>query len=117
MSTSAPEASASAAAAAAAAGLNGALILADDLWRTYQMGAEEIHALRGVSFTIKPGEYVAVMGPSGSGKSTLMNLVSGIDQPSDGEVIVAGQSLGELVLIEAAHVLPVQYVAARCRRV
>jgi putative ABC transport system ATP-binding protein len=96
MSTSAPEASASAAAAAAAAGLNGALILADDLWRTYQMGAEEIHALRGVSFTIKPGEYVAVMGPSGSGKSTLMNLIGCLDTPSKGTYVLRGKIVSQM---------------------
>ncbi len=60
------------------------VIRAEDLWRTYQMGAEEIHALRGVSFRIEPNEYVAVMGPSGSGKSTLMNLIGCLDTPSRG---------------------------------
>jgi len=96
MSTSVPEASAASAAAAEAAGQNGALILADDLWRTYQMGAEEIHALRGVSFTIKPGEYVAVMGPSGSGKSTLMNLIGCLDTPSKGTYVLRGKIVSQM---------------------
>jgi putative ABC transport system ATP-binding protein len=94
MSTSVPEAAA--ASAVAAAGQNGALILADDLWRTYQMGAEEIHALRGVSFTIKAGEYVAVMGPSGSGKSTLMNLIGCLDTPSKGTYVLRGKVVSQM---------------------
>ena len=75
---------------------DGALIRADDLWRTYQMGAEEIHALRGVSFTIPPGEYVAVMGPSGSGKSTLMNIIGCLDTPSRGTYVLRGKVVSEM---------------------
>jgi putative ABC transport system ATP-binding protein len=81
---------------AAAAQGDGALIRADDLWRTYQMGAEEIHALRGVSFTILPGEYVAVMGPSGSGKSTLMNLIGCLDTPTRGTYVLRGKVVSEM---------------------
>jgi putative ABC transport system ATP-binding protein len=73
-----------------------ALIVADDLWRTYQMGAEEIHALRGVSFTIERGEYVAIMGPSGSGKSTLMNLIGCLDTPSKGTYVLRGKVVSKM---------------------
>ncbi|PYQ06430.1 MAG: macrolide ABC transporter ATP-binding protein [Acidobacteria bacterium] len=60
------------------------------------MGAEEIHALRGVSFTIAPNEYVAVMGPSGSGKSTLMNLIGCLDSPSRGKYVLRGKVVSEM---------------------
>jgi putative ABC transport system ATP-binding protein len=75
---------------------NGAIIQAEDLWRTYQMGAEEILALRGVSFQIQKGEYVAVMGPSGSGKSTLMNLIGCLDTPSKGRYVLRGKVVSEM---------------------
>jgi putative ABC transport system ATP-binding protein len=88
----------------AAATVNGELILADDLWRTYQMGAEEIHALRGVSFSILPGEYVAVMGPSGSGKSTLMNLIGCLDTPTRGRYVLRGKVVSEMNDDELAQV-------------
>jgi putative ABC transport system ATP-binding protein len=75
---------------------DGALIRAEDLWRTYQMGAELIHALRGVTFSIHPGEYVAVMGPSGSGKSTLMNLIGCLDSPTQGRYVLRGKVVSEM---------------------
>jgi putative ABC transport system ATP-binding protein len=65
-----------------------ALIETRDLWKTYKMGSEEIHALRGVSIQIERGEYVAIMGPSGSGKSTLMNLIGCLDTPSKGTYLL-----------------------------
>ncbi len=77
-------------------GGNGAIIHAEDLWRTYVMGAEEIHALRGVSFTIQPGEYVAIMGPSGSGKSTLMNLIGCLDSPTRGTYVLRGKVVSQM---------------------
>ncbi len=74
----------------------GALILAEDLWRTYVMGAEEIHALRGVSFQVARGEYLAIMGPSGSGKSTLMNLIGCLDTPSKGTYVLRGKVVSQM---------------------
>ena len=68
-----------------------ALIETVDLWKTYQMGDEQIHALRGVSIQIERGEYVAIMGPSGSGKSTLMNLIGCLDTPSKGSYLLNGK--------------------------
>jgi putative ABC transport system ATP-binding protein len=73
-----------------------AQIYTEDLWRTYRMGAEEIHALRGVSFTIVPNEYVAIMGPSGSGKSTLMNLIGCLDSPTRGTYVLRGKTVSEM---------------------
>jgi putative ABC transport system ATP-binding protein len=75
---------------------NGALIHTQDLWRTYLMGQEEIHALRGVSFDIASGEYVAVMGPSGSGKSTLMNLIGCLDSPTRGTYVLRGKLVSQM---------------------
>jgi putative ABC transport system ATP-binding protein len=75
---------------------NGALIHAEDLWRTYVMGAEEIHALRGVTFAVNPGEYLAIMGPSGSGKSTLMNLIGCLDTPSKGTYVLRGKIVSQM---------------------
>ncbi len=70
-----------------------ALIETVDLWKTYVMGDEEIHALRGVSIVIERGEYVAIMGPSGSGKSTLMNLIGCLDTPSRGSYLLNGKEV------------------------
>ena len=83
---------------------DGALIRAEDLWRTYVMGTEEIHALRGVTFTIAPGEYLAIMGPSGSGKSTLMNLIGCLDTPSQGIYSLRGKLVSQMNDDELAEV-------------
>jgi putative ABC transport system ATP-binding protein len=72
------------------------LIETRDLWKTYVMGSEEIHALRGVSINIERGEYVAIMGPSGSGKSTLMHCMAALDTATSGEVYLGSVNLAGL---------------------
>jgi putative ABC transport system ATP-binding protein len=81
-----------------------ALIETRDLWKTYVMGTEEIHALRGVSIEIERGEYVAIMGPSGSGKSTLMNLIGCLDTPSRGSYLLNGKQVGQMNDNELARI-------------
>lgn len=72
------------------------VIQTEELWKTYEMGTEQLHALRGVSITIHKGEYVAIMGPSGSGKSTLMNLIGCLDTPTRGDYWLAGRLVSQL---------------------
>ena len=81
-----------------------ALIETQDLWKTYTMGDEEIHALRGVSIRIEKGEYVAIMGPSGSGKSTLMNLIGCLDTPSKGTYLLNGKEVSTMNDNELARI-------------
>jgi putative ABC transport system ATP-binding protein len=69
------------------------MITTHDLWKTYVMGEEQIHALRGLSINIEQGEYVAIMGPSGSGKSTLMNLIGCLDTPTKGSYLLNGKEV------------------------
>ncbi len=80
------------------------LIDTQDLWKTYVMGSEEIHALRGVTIGIERGEYVAIMGPSGSGKSTLMNLIGCLDTPSQGSYLLNGKQVSQMNDNELARI-------------
>src|ERR1700741_5148216 len=81
-----------------------ALIETVDLWKTYVMGSEEIHALRGVSIQIERGEYVAIKGASGSGKSTLMNLIGFLDTPNKGTDLLNISQVGSSTDNELARI-------------
>src|SRR5205809_216891 len=80
------------------------LIAMRDLWKTYDMGAEKVHALHGVSFDVRRGEYVAITGPSGSGKSTLMNLIGCLDTPSKGQYWLNDKNVSEMDDDELARI-------------
>lgn len=80
------------------------LIELRDVTKTYEMGQHEVHALRGVSFSIEQGEYMAVMGPSGSGKSTVMNVMGCLDRPSRGTYLLDGQDVTKLSDVELARI-------------
>ena len=75
-----------------------------DLWKTYIMGDQEIHAVSGCDVVIKRGEYVTIMGPSGSGKSTLMNLIGCLDTPSKGQYYINGNLVSDMSDDELAHI-------------
>ncbi|MEO5858511.1 MAG: ABC transporter ATP-binding protein [Pyrinomonadaceae bacterium] len=76
----------------------------ENIWKTYQMGVEELHALRDVSFQVEKGEYLAIIGPSGSGKSTLMNLIGCLDSPSKGDYWINGNLVSEMTDDELARI-------------
>lgn len=80
------------------------LISMEHIWKTYQMGVEELHALRDVSFKVEKGEYLAIIGPSGSGKSTLMNLIGCLDSPSKGEYWINGNLVSDMTDDELARI-------------
>ena len=80
------------------------LISMRNIWKTYQMGTEELHALRDVSFDVKKGEYVAIIGPSGSGKSTLMNLIGCLDSPTKGKYWINGNQVADMTDDELARI-------------
>jgi len=83
---------------------DGIVIRTYDLWKTYVMGDEEIHAVSGVDVEIKRGEYVAIMGPSGSGKSTLMNLIGCLDTPTRGQYYINGNLVSDMSDDELARI-------------
>jgi putative ABC transport system ATP-binding protein len=82
----------------------GIAIRTENIWKTYEMGGEQLHALRGIDLVIRRGEYVAIMGPSGSGKSTLMNLIGCLDTPTAGKYWLAGRMVSELDDDELAYI-------------
>ena len=67
-----------------------------NLYKVYRLGENKVYALRGVDFTIYRGEFCAIIGPSGSGKSTLLNMLAGLEKPSKGEVVIAGQHIEKM---------------------
>jgi putative ABC transport system ATP-binding protein len=81
-----------------------ALISMREIWRTYEMGTESLHALRGVSFDVQRGEYLAIIGPSGSGKSTMMNLIGCLDTPSQGRYWINSKLVSEMEDDELARI-------------
>lgn len=90
--------------------LNGSLVVrAIGVKKIYKMGDEEVHALRGVNFSVRRGEYVSIMGPSGSGKSTLFNMIGGLDKPNEGQVYIDE--------VDIAALNPVELAWLRCHKV
>jgi len=83
---------------------DGIVIRTYDLWKTYMMGGQEIHAVSGMDIEIRRGEYVAIMGPSGSGKSTLMNLIGCLDSPTRGLYYLNGNLVSDMQDDELAHI-------------
>ncbi len=85
------------------------IVRTKDVKKVYQMGAERVEALRGVTLTIRAGEYISIMGPSGSGKTTLFNMVGGLDKPSSGQVFIDEVDVAQLDAYEMAWL--------RCRKI
>jgi len=83
---------------------NDILISTEDLWKVYQLGEQEVRALQGVTFTISPNEFLAIMGPSGSGKSTLMNLIGCLDTPTRGNYYLKGRLVSAMNENELAYI-------------
>ena len=74
-----------------------------DVWKTYRMGDEEVHALKGITLDVIRGEYLSIMGPSGSGKTTLFNMIGALDTPTKGKVVVNGHDMGSLSQEQVAY--------------
>ena len=85
------------------------IVRTQDVRKTYVMGVETVHALRGISLTIQAGEYISIMGPSGSGKSTFFNMIGGLDKPTQGEVYIDEVDIAQLDTFELAWL--------RCRKI
>lgn len=85
------------------------IVRTQEVWKTYFMGSEEVHALRGISISVEAGEYISIMGPSGSGKSTFFNMVGGLDKPTSGEVYIDEVDISQLGIYELAWL--------RCRKI
>ena len=83
---------------------NNILISAEDLWKVYQLGKQEVNALREATFTISHNEFVAIMGPSGSGKSTLMNIIGCLDTPTKGKYYLKNKLVSDLSDNELAYI-------------
>jgi putative ABC transport system ATP-binding protein len=83
---------------------NNAVIDAENLWKVYQLGKQEVTALQGVSFSVLPNEFMSIMGPSGSGKSTLMNLIGCLDTPTKGDYYLKGKLVSAMSENELAHI-------------
>ncbi len=83
---------------------NNIIISAENLWKTYQLGGQEVNALCEATFTISQGEFVAIMGPSGSGKSTLMNILGCLDTPTKGNYYLRGKLVSTLDDNELAYI-------------
>jgi putative ABC transport system ATP-binding protein len=78
------------------AGRNGNIVDVVDVVKSFPVGDGEITVLKGISFQVKGGEFVSIVGPSGNGKSTLLNMITGIDRPTDGEVVVTGRQVHKM---------------------
>ena len=85
------------------------IVMTSDVRKVYQMGHQEVHALRGIDLEIYAGEYISIMGPSGSGKSTLFNMIGGLDQPTHGSVYIDAVDVAQLDAYELAWL--------RCRKI
>lgn len=75
-----------------------------DVWKTYKMGNNKVHALRGLNLKVKKGEFLSIMGPSGSGKSTAMNMVGCLDTPTKGKIFLGGKDISKLSESDLAQI-------------